>query len=83
MRPRIPFDAWRWPLAVVLSAGVMFLAAVAAGIAHQIFMALPRWAYPVVGCGGMVVTGMTIVLAKRHRRSDAGRALHPTSRKRF
>jgi len=81
---RIPFDAWRWPLAAVLGVGVMFLAALAAGIAHHIFMALPRWTYPVLSCGCAAVAGITPALAARHRRRDARRALPPTSsRKRF
>jgi len=78
VEPRIAFDAWRWPLAVVLAAGLMFLAAVAAGIAHHIFMALPRWAYPVLSCGGAAFSGILIALATRRRRSEARRSLQPS-----
>lgn len=65
-----PSAVWSWSLAVALSLLLMLLAILAAGVAFEALMAIPRWALPLVSLVGSAACGTVLVLnVVRRRRS--------------
>ncbi len=82
MEPRILFAAWRWPLALVLALASMGLAVLAAGVAFDVFMAIPKRALPWFTCGMGGFAALSVMLARRRRGARGKEAERPTTARR-